>query len=379
MSSSLKAAWLSALLLAGLATCLPVQAQISRLQGIGRTATPAEIKAWDIDVRPDFRGLPPGQGSVKRGEQLWEAQCASCHGSFGESNDVFTPLVGYTSKQDMETGHVANLRLGANAPTRTSLMKVSQLSTLWDYIYRAMPWTAPKTLSPDDVYALTAYLLNLGGVLPDDFTLSQRNMGEVQARLPNRNGMTTRHGMWPGTDLGGYLRPDVQGSACMRNCLPGGVRAVSSALPDYARNAHGNLAEQTRALGPTRGADTRAAQAGGAPPPAAAAATGAAPAASAAAAVPGSTAEPLRTAQIMPVLQKNVCVACHALDGKLVGPAFQDIAAKYKGRADAAIYLQAKIRQGGQGVWGGIPMPAQSIGEADARRVAQWLAQGARP
>ncbi|MDO8277598.1 MAG: c-type cytochrome [Rubrivivax sp.] len=373
MSRSPKAAWLAALVLAVLTTCLPAQAQVSRLQGIGRTATPAELKAWDIDVRPDFKGLPPGQGSVRRGEQLWEAQCASCHGTFGESNDVFTPLVGYTSKQDMESGHVANLRLGANAPTRTSLMKVSQLSTLWDYIYRAMPWTAPKTLSPDDVYALTAYLLNLGGVLPDDFTLSDRNMREVQSRLPNRNGMTTRHGLWPGIELGGHLRPDVQGSACMRNCLPGAVGTVASALPDYARNAHGNLAEQSRALGPTRGANTLPTPAGAAASPVVAAAAGAAPAASAAA------AESLRAAQLMPVLQKNVCVACHAMSDKLVGPAFQEIAAKYKGRADAETYLMAKIRQGGQGVWGAIPMPAQSIGEADARRVAQWLAQGARP
>lgn len=371
MFSFPESAWRCAVLLVGLACGLPAQAEVARLQGIGRTATPAEIQAWDIDVRPDFKGLPPGQGSVRRGEQLWEAQCASCHGSFGESNDVFTPIVGYTSKQDMETGRVAALRPGANAPTRTSLMKVSQLSTLWDYIRRAMPWTAPKTLSPDDVYAVTAYLLNLGGVLPDDFTLSDRNMREVQARLPNRNGMTTRHGLWPGTELGGTLRPDVQGSACMRNCRPGEARAVASALPDYARNAHGNLAEQSRPLGPTRGANTLPREAAGAATTTAAAA--AVPAASAAA------AEPLRAAQLMPVLQKNVCVACHAVSSKVVGPSFQDIAAKYEGRADAESYLAAKIRQGGQGVWGAIPMPAQSIAEADARRVARWLAQGARP
>jgi cytochrome c len=78
----------------------------------------------------------------------------------------------------------------------------------------------------------------------------------------------------------------------------------------------------------------------------------------------------------MPVLQKNVCIACHGVDSKLVGPSFKDIAAKYQGRADAQGYLAGKIRSGGQGVWGAIPMPAQSIGEADAQRVAQWLASG---
>lgn len=65
--------------------CLPFAsaAQKTRHQNLGRTATPQEIKAWDIDVRPDFKGLPKGQGSVKQGEVIWEVQCASCHGSFG--------------------------------------------------------------------------------------------------------------------------------------------------------------------------------------------------------------------------------------------------------------------------------------------------------
>ncbi|HSW83104.1 MAG TPA: c-type cytochrome, partial [Usitatibacter sp.] len=63
-------------------------------EGVGRPATPAEIAAWDIDVRPDFKGLPPGSGSVQQGQKVWDAKCASCHGTFGESNEVFTPLVG---------------------------------------------------------------------------------------------------------------------------------------------------------------------------------------------------------------------------------------------------------------------------------------------
>jgi S-disulfanyl-L-cysteine oxidoreductase SoxD len=344
-------------------------AQPARFEGVGRTATPAEVQAWDIDVRPDFKGLPAGQGSVKRGEQVWEAQCASCHGTFGESNDVFTPIVGFTSKKDIETGQVASLQLGANAPTRTTMMKVAYVSTLWDYINRAMPWTAPKSLSADDVYAVTAFILNLSSVVPDDFTLSDKNIREVQNRLPNRRGLTTAHGLWPDTELGSKPRPDTQGSACMRDCQTD-VR-VTSLIPEYARNAHGNLAEQSRGLGATRGADTSEAR----KPGAKVASTAPAPAPAAPPNSGASAAAP-NTTEVMPLLQKGVCIACHGVDAKLVGPSFKDIAAKYQGRSDAQAYLTGKIRAGGQGVWGSIPMPAQSIAEADAQRLAHWLAAG---
>jgi mono/diheme cytochrome c family protein len=238
---------------AGFAQAQPAARQAA-LANVGRSATPAEIKAWDIDVRPDFKGLPKGQGSVRQGEVLWEAQCASCHGSFAESSEVFTPIAGGTTAQDIKSGRVDGLMPGANQPNRTTLMKVSTLSTLWDYINRAMPWTAPKTLTADEVYAATAYILFLGNVLPEDFTLSDANIREVQARLPNRNGMTTAHAMWPGKELGGTAKPDVQGSSCMANCRTEAV--IKSFLPDYARNAHGNLAEQSRLVGESRGIDT---------------------------------------------------------------------------------------------------------------------------
>ncbi|MBP9523677.1 MAG: cytochrome C, partial [Ottowia sp.] len=101
--------------------------------GIGRTATPKEVAAWDIDVRPDFKGLPPGKGSVAQGQDIWEARCASCHGVFGESNSVFNPLVGGTTKDDIQTGRVATLTR-PDYPGRTTLMKVPTVSTLWDYI-----------------------------------------------------------------------------------------------------------------------------------------------------------------------------------------------------------------------------------------------------
>ncbi len=220
--------------------------------GIGRAATPKEVAAWDIDVRPDFKGLPAGAGSVAKGQGVWEAKCASCHGVFGEATEVFPPLIGGTTAADVKTGRVVNLMDPSGG--RTTMMKVATLSTLWDYINRAMPWTQPKSLSTEEVYAVTAFMLNLAGVVPDNFTLSDKNIAEVQARMPNRNGMTTQHAMWPGNEFKGVKVPDVKNTACMKNCAT--EPKVASLLPDYARDAHGNLAEQNRLVGAQRGADT---------------------------------------------------------------------------------------------------------------------------
>ncbi|MEX1167079.1 MAG: cytochrome c, partial [Hydrogenophaga sp.] len=149
---------------------------------LGREATPAEVKAWDIDVRPDFKGLPKGAGSVDLGTKVWEDKCASCHGVFGESNEVFSPIVGGTTQADIASGRVAALVEGAaaTAPQKTTMMKVATLSTLWDYINRAMPWNNPKTLTPDEVFGVTAYILNLANVVPADFTLSDYRGKEVR-------------------------------------------------------------------------------------------------------------------------------------------------------------------------------------------------------
>lgn len=350
-----------------------------RYPGIGRTATPAEIKAWDIDVRPDFKGLPKGQGSVRQGEALWEGKCASCHGSFGESSEIFTPIAGGTTAEDIKAGRVNNLLPGANQPQRTALMKMATLSTLWDYINRAMPWNAPKSLSTDEVYAVTAYILNLGSIVPAEFTLSDANIREVQERLPNRKGTTTTHAMWPGSEFGGMAKPDVQGSACMRDCRKGVV--VKSFLPDYARNAHGQLAEQTRGVGGTRGADTSRPAAEIFMPNKALALSAKAQAAPEKIADAASSRNPADAARaaVMPLLQKNACVGCHAMDSKLVGPSFRDVADKYKGRTDAVNYLAGKIKQGGQGTWGSTPMPPQSLSDAESTRLAQWLARDFSP
>jgi hypothetical protein len=164
MRRSMRSYGRASVLLASALCLVSTQAQTQSFEGTGRAATTAEVKAWDIDVRPDFKGPPCGQGSVKRGEEVWEARCTSCHGTFGESNDVLTPLIGYTTNADIQTGQVVSLKPVANTPTRTTMMELAQLSTLWDYIHRAMPWATPKSLNADDVYAVTAYMLNLSNV-----------------------------------------------------------------------------------------------------------------------------------------------------------------------------------------------------------------------
>jgi S-disulfanyl-L-cysteine oxidoreductase SoxD len=330
-----------------LCTSAAASAQTAAYPGIGRAATPAEVRAWDIDVRPDLKGLPPGSGSVAQGMQVWDAKCASCHGVFGESNQTFAPLVGGTTAADAANGRVASLA-DNSYPGRTTLMKLAHLSTLWDYIRRAMPWTQPKSLTNDEVYAVTAYLLQLGGIVPESFVLSDRNFAEVQQRLPNRNGLTTEHGLWPGRGFGNGGRPDVAATACMTNCGP--APAIASSMPEHARDAHGNLAEQNRAVGPQRGVQTL-------PPQRAAIAAAAAPVVPAAA-----------------LLKQHACTACHDAEQRIVGPSFREIGARHAGRPDAVAYLAGRIRNGGAGQWGAVPMPPQPLPDADARVIAQWLA-----
>jgi S-disulfanyl-L-cysteine oxidoreductase SoxD len=319
--------------------------------GIGRAATAGELAAWDSDVRPDFKGLPAGSGSVAQGMVVWESRCASCHGVFGESNEFFSPIVGGTSADDIRSGRVARLS-DSGFPQRTTLMKLSTLSTLWDYIHRAMPWNEPRSLSHDEVYAVTAYILHLGGIVADDFVLSQANAPQVQQRLPNRNGMHTDHGLWPGRSLGNGGGADVRAAACMQDCAEP-PRIVSS-IPDFARDAHGNLADQNRLVGAQRGAQTLR---------------------TAGAAVPPGPSEPPALA----LAQLHRCTACHALEARLIGPSFKDIAARHGARTDAKDYLTGKIMRGGQGVWGNLPMPSQALSEADASAIAHWLAAGASP
>jgi cytochrome c len=323
--------FISALLL-----LLSIPAFAGNFPGVGRTATPAEIKAWDIDVRPDFKGLPAGSGSVAKGQQVWESKCMSCHGTFGESNEVFTPLVGGTTAQDIQDGRVKTLVTGDVA--RTTFMKLASISTLWDYVNRAMPWNAPKSLSTDEVYAVVAYMLNLADIVPESFVLSDRNIAEMQQKLPNRAGLTREHGLW---DVKG--KPDVKNVACMKNCAT--EVHISSVIPEYARGSHGDLAEQNRPVGAAQGKKVAEA-----PPPNAA-----------------------------DLARRKACLSCHGVDKRIVGPAFTDVAAKYKGQAGIEARLVEKLKKGSSGAWGSIPMPPNpDLAVSDAHMLVQWILEGSR-
>ncbi|MBI5781460.1 MAG: c-type cytochrome [Rhodocyclales bacterium] len=333
-------------------------AMAASFEGIGRAATPAEVQAWDIDVRPDFVGLPPGKGNAVLGAELWEAKCAMCHGTFGESNEIFTPLVGGTTEEDIRTGRVKALADGS-VPQRTTLMKVPTVSTLWDFIHRAMPWTEPKSLTPDQVYSLVAYLLNLAGVVEEEFQLDQDSIRQVQERMPNRNGMTWKHGLWPwgpGVTQGGIGNggiPDVKNVVCMKDCKK--EVQIASRLPEYAWDAHGNLAEQNRSWGPILGKPI-----------------------SAAAQAEASTAAG-RQKNMLELAKLKGCTACHGVDHAIVGPAYKDVAAKYKDRPDALAYLMAKIKNGGSGVWGEVPMPPHpALSDDELEGLAQWVISGGK-
>jgi cytochrome c len=143
-------------------------------------------------VRPDFKGLP-GQGSVEQGRPVRE-KCASCHGSFRRVERGVTPLVGGTTKDDIKTGRVKGLSSG-ELP-RTTFTKVATISTVFDYIQRhaldgAQVAEAGRGLRHPPTCSTSE-------MVPADFVLSDKNIAEVQKLLPNRNGMTTDHGMWPG-------------------------------------------------------------------------------------------------------------------------------------------------------------------------------------
>jgi len=142
---------------------------------LGRVATPEEIAGWDIDVMPDGTGALEGQGTAAEGEEIFLANCAVCHGEFGEGVDRYPVLFGGEDT------------LSSDNPVKTPGSYWPYASTLVDYIYRAMPFGQAQTLTPDEAYALTAYLLYINFVLDDDqFVLSHETIGEVE--MPNREG-----------------------------------------------------------------------------------------------------------------------------------------------------------------------------------------------
>lgn len=168
---------------------------------IGNAVTKEVIAGWDIEVRPDGLGLPEGSGSVEDGEELYEEKCSVCHGSFGEGEDQWPKLTGGKGS------------LVEDRPEKTVGSFWPYASTLWDYINRAMPFPAPQSLKPDEVYAITAYVLNLNDIVDDEFVLSKENFATVQ--MPNKDGFYVDD------------RPDTNNRRCMQDCKdPSGIKVV---------------------------------------------------------------------------------------------------------------------------------------------------------
>ena len=177
----------------------PALAQSVKKTGLGRVALPEEIAAWNIDVRPDGEGLPAGKGSVKQGEEIYLERCASCHGEFGEGAGRYPVLVGGQGTLSKET------------PDKTIGSFWPYASTVFDYVRRTMPFGNAQSLTADETYALTAFLLNMNDIVKDDFVLSKDNFTKV--KLPNVENFylddreTTEKAFW-------------RKAPCMTNCKP---------------------------------------------------------------------------------------------------------------------------------------------------------------
>lgn len=203
MSSSAR---IAALALAGCLLTGPASASGHGVlyYGYGTTPTARQIAGWAIAVRPDGQGLPPGKGSVSHGGDLFQTFCAACHGTFGEGEGRYPKLAG----NDPLTGNQPRPTVGSYWPYAT---------TLFDYINRAMPFPSPHVLKPDQVYAVTAYILNLNNIVAASFVADATTLPKV--KMPNRHGF-----IWADP------RPDTHDTECMNDCLkPNQVKITSTA------------------------------------------------------------------------------------------------------------------------------------------------------
>ena len=163
--------------------------------GLGALATAEQIAGWDIDVRPDGKGAPIGSGTAADGEEIYAERCASCHGDFGEGVDRWPILAGGLGS------------LITDDPVKTVGSYWPYASTVYDYVYRAMPFGEAQSLTHDETYQVVAYILYMSDVIDDEFVLSNETIGSV--KMPNQNGF-----MLPDP------RPDGQlaSAPCMQNC-----------------------------------------------------------------------------------------------------------------------------------------------------------------
>jgi hypothetical protein len=159
----------------------------------GQPVSEADLGAWNIDIRtPDGVGLPPGRGTVAEGKKIYEARCTACHGADAKGGSMYGTMV----------GGIGSFKTNARVLTPGSMYPYAPI--LFDYIRRTMPMDSPQSLSANEVYALSAYLLNLNGLIPANAVMDQNSLPNVQ--MPNRDGFIVDD------------RPDSKAVRCMTNC-----------------------------------------------------------------------------------------------------------------------------------------------------------------
>ncbi|MDA7635050.1 cytochrome c [Alphaproteobacteria bacterium] len=181
----------------GMVLSISVSQASERVFNLGALATPEEVAGWDIDVRPDGLGAPVGSGNAYDGEEVYLDRCAACHGDFGEGVDAWPVLAGGTGTLD------------SHDPVKTTGSYWPYASTMYDYIYRAMPFGEAQSLSHDETYQVVAYLLYMNDIIDDEYEVSNENIGSIE--MPNQNGFVLPD-----------PRPDVQitdANPCMSNCM----------------------------------------------------------------------------------------------------------------------------------------------------------------
>ncbi|MDP2007612.1 MAG: c-type cytochrome [Rubrivivax sp.] len=183
------------LLLAACAAPGPAAVDKPAAPRLGKAVTEQSLAAWNIDVRTtDGLGLPPGSGTVAAGKLVYEAQCIACHGAEAKGGTMFGPMV----------GGIGSFKTNTRVLTVGSMYPYAPV--LFDYVRRAMPLTAPQSLSNDETYAVSAYLLHLNGLVPANAVMNRDTLAAV--RMPNRDNIMVD------------TRPDTQAVRCTSNCPP---------------------------------------------------------------------------------------------------------------------------------------------------------------